>query len=125
MGVLDPDEGKIGTRVYQDPFLRPGFKPESARPDFDSLPPDYDPMKPELLPHTPKPRPRPKPGVGSGGVVTIDQIVADTQEPELEQQQQQQQQQDDSKPSDFSLTDDQKYMLIGLAVIGAFLGFLK
>ena len=88
MGVLDPDEGKIGTRVYQDPFLRPGFKPESARPDFDSLPPD-------------------------------------TQEPELEQQQQQQQQQDDSKPSDFSLTDDQKYMLIGLAVIGAFLGFLK
>lgn len=119
MGVLDPDEGKIGRRVYQDPFLRPGFKPEEARPDFDSLPPDYDPMKPELLPHTPKPRPRPKPGVGSGGVVTIDQIVADTQEPELEQEQ------DDSKPSDFSLKDDQKYMLIGLAVIGAFFGFFK
>ena len=108
MGVLDPDEGKIGRRVYQDPFLRPGVKPDDARPQ-----PEEKPQSDNLPPN-----PRPE-GVGSGGLVTIDQIVADTQEPELEQEQ------DDSKPSDFALTDDQKYMLIGLAVIGAFFGFFK
>ena len=114
MGVLDPDEGKMGRRVYQDPFLRPGFKPDDARPQpIVEKPPPVEKPKPDNLP------PNPRPPVGPGGVITVDQIVADTQDPELEQQQ------DDSKPSDFALTDDQKYMLIGLAVIGAFLGFLK
>ena len=115
MGVLDPDTGKMSSRVYQDPFLRPGFKPDDARPQpIVEKPPPEDKPQPDNLP----PNPRPE-GVGSGGLVTIDQIVADTQEPESEQNQ------DDSKPSDFSLTDDQKYMLIGLAVIGAFFGFFK
>ena len=116
MGVLDPDEGKMGRRVYQDPFLRPGFKPEESRPDFDNLPPEYDPFKPDDLPK-PKPQPVDRPGIGPGGQITIDQLVAESSDEEL--------QEDDSKPSDFSITDDQKYMLIGLAVIGAFFGFLK
>ena len=118
MGVLDPDEGKIQQRAFVDPFLRPGFKPEETRPDFDSLPPDYDPFKPDDLPK-PKPQPVDRPGIGPSGQVTIDQLVAESSDDELQQDE------DDSKPSDFTLTDDQRYMLSGLAVLGAFFGVLK
>ena len=116
MGVLDPDEGKIGNRAFIDPFLRPGFKPEETRPDFDSLPPDYDPFKPDDLPK-PKPQPVDRPAISPSGHITIDQLVAESPDGGLEE--------DDSKPTDFTLTDDQRYMLIGLAVLGAFFGLLK
>tara|TARA_R100000988_G_C3867503_1_gene102186 strand:- start:81 stop:440 length:360 start_codon:yes stop_codon:yes gene_type:complete len=119
MGVLDPDEGKIQQRAFVDPFLRPGFKPEETRPDFDSLPPDYDPFDVEVeLPQS-QTRPAGRPGIGPSGQITIDQLVAESSDDELPKDD------DDSKPSDFALTDDQRYMLIGLAVIGAFFGLLK
>ena len=40
--------------IYEDPFLRPGFRPDDARPDFENLPPE-DPVIPDVIPDKPKP----------------------------------------------------------------------
>tara|TARA_R100000152_G_C6776885_1_gene206344 strand:+ start:1061 stop:1429 length:369 start_codon:yes stop_codon:yes gene_type:complete len=121
MGILDPDEGRMKPTqsrprpAYQDPFLRPGFKPDEARPDFDAKPPPSDPVKPDPLPSG-KPKPRPT-GIGPSGNVSIDTLVAEGEVQDTS-----------TSPKvdfDFSITEDQKFMLIGLAVIGAFAGFYK
>tara|TARA_R110000823_G_scaffold256276_1_gene378226 strand:- start:1160 stop:1492 length:333 start_codon:yes stop_codon:yes gene_type:complete len=109
MGIIDPDVGRIGGNTfqesYQDPFLRPGFKP---RPPIVNNPPPVDKPIPDDLPEL-KPG-KPDVGLSPSGVITVDQIVADTQEQEKEE---------------FKLTDDQRYMLIGLVVLGGILGFIK
>lgn len=108
MGLLDPDEGMSTFRpVYQDPFLRPGFKPEDARPPpiVDKPPPEDDP-EPENLP--PALTPEQQAAISGSDIVESPDPVS-------------QEEKSESSP----LTDDQKYMLIGLAVLGAFFGFFK
>ncbi len=111
MGILDPDVGSIGGNTlperYQDPFLRPGFKPQDARPPVVNNPPPVEKPVPDNLPEL-KPG-KPDVGLSPSGTITVDQIVSDTQETQ----------------EPFELTQDQKYMLIGLTVLGAFFGFFK
>ena len=108
MGILDPDEGRIGLRpVYEDPFLRPGFKPDDARPPpiVDKPPPEEKP-EPENLPTELTPEQQ--------AAISGSDIIQEKPDPKPTE---------DSEP--FELTDDQRYMLIGLAVLGAFFGFFK
>lgn len=110
MGILDPDEGRIGrSTTYQDPFLRPGFKPDDARPPpiVDKPPPEEKP-EPENLPT--QLTPEQQAAISGVGIFEGSDPVTNQEEKE-------------SEP--FDLTDDQRYMLIGLAVLGAFFGFFK
>ena len=95
--------------IYEDPFLRPGFRPDDARPDFENLPPE-EPIVPDVLPD--KPKPENDSSIGSGGLVTVDAIA-------------EQQDLEDSNNQSAGLTDDQRFMLIGLVVLGGILGFIK
>ena len=59
MGILDPDEGRIRpVPVYQDPFLRPGFKPEDARPPPVNKPPTEEEPEQENIPYKVKHEPK-------------------------------------------------------------------
>ena len=106
MGILDPDEGRIRpVPVYQDPFLRPGFKPEDARPPPVNNPPPEDKPEPENIPA--QLTPEQQAAIAGVGIFEgSDPVTLQEQE---------------SKP----MTDDQKYMLIGLAVLAAFFGYSK
>ena len=111
MGILDPDEGRIGrSNTYQDPFLRPGFKPDDARPPpIVNKPPPEEKPEPEDLPT--QLTPEQQAAISGTGIFEGSDPVTNQEEEK------------ESEP--FNLTDDQRYMLIGLAVLGAFFGFFK
>jgi len=104
MGILDPDEGRmrpVGVLNY-DPGL---FIGDQFRKPVVDKPPPEDKPEPENIPAQLTPEQQAAiAGVG----------IFEGSDPVTPQEQ-------ESKP----MTDDQKYMLIGLAVLAAFFGYSK
>ncbi len=111
MGILDPDEGRIRPvrTLNYDPglFIGDQFKidgVEYSKPIVDKPPPEEKP-EPENLPT--QLTPEQQAAISGVGIFEGSEPVTPQEE--------------ESKP----MTDDQKYMLVGLAVIAAFLGYSK
>tara|TARA_R110000744_G_scaffold91174_1_gene177002 strand:- start:327 stop:626 length:300 start_codon:yes stop_codon:yes gene_type:complete len=98
MGILDDEFGGGGT-IPTNPTPRPKPRPPYTPPD--QIPPSL-PDTPDLIPG--------KPDIGLEEYPELDETSPNAI-----------QQEDDS----FQLTDDQRFMLIGLVVLGGLFGFIK